>query len=307
MKNSNALVVGLGSIGQRHLRVLTELGVHVAGVSAHLREADVFSNLDDALSKHDPAYVVVATPTGLHHRALQLLIAIEYPGTILVEKPLVARLSEIPEGIEGLDISVGYNLRFHPAVRAFEDLVRGENIVTATAYAGQYLPDWRPGRDYSSTSSASTAAGGGVLRDLSHELDLLIWLFGTWDWVAGFGGRFSSLDIESDDVWGVMAAFARCRHAMVHLDYLHRDGKRELVAVGEAQTIELDLARKTVIVDGKAERFEVDSDTSYREMHRALLGADRSRVCSLTEGLGVVHFIEAIEEADCTGGRVINQ
>ena len=65
--------------------------------------------------------------------------------------------------------------------------------------SGRIIRDWRPGRDHRTTASATQQAGGGVLRDLSHELDYLLWLFGPWQRVAALGGSSGARQIEVDD------------------------------------------------------------------------------------------------------------
>jgi hypothetical protein len=75
---------------------------------------------------------------------------------------------------------------------AFAERLDGRSAITVSAYVGQDLRDWRPGRDHRTTASATQQAGGGVLRDLSHELDYLLWLFGPWQRVAALGGAYGA-------------------------------------------------------------------------------------------------------------------
>ena len=76
---------------------------------------------------------------------------------------------------------VAYNLRFLPVFREIERILR-EAVIGQTLFvrieAGQHLGAWRPARPYALGYSASTARGGGVALDLSHELDYMRMLFG---------------------------------------------------------------------------------------------------------------------------------
>jgi predicted dehydrogenase len=142
-----------------------------------LTEQPAYTTLADALAAHGPDYVVVADETARHHETLSALTALCFRGRVLVEKPLFAAPAALPDhGFAAL--GVGYNLRFHPAVQALRRALDNRPALTVNASVGQYLPDWRPGTDYRLSYSADAARGGGVLRDLSHELDLLIWQFG---------------------------------------------------------------------------------------------------------------------------------
>lgn len=169
------LVVGYGSIGKRHCDVLGTLGAEVAVVSR--RPVDlphVYAGLQDAVRNFKPAYVVIASRTSEHHADLTALATCEFSGRVLVEKPLYDVPSATPtHAFEAL--KVAYNLRFHPALRRLHELLEGKTVLSAVAYVGSYLPDWRPGRDYRNTGSAKSAFGGGALRELSHELDYVLW------------------------------------------------------------------------------------------------------------------------------------
>ena len=53
--------------------------------------------------------------------------------------------------------------------------------------------------NYLKSYSASKSKGGGVLLDLSHEIDYINWLFGSFDVDYVFNGKISNLPISSDD------------------------------------------------------------------------------------------------------------
>ena len=142
------------------------------------------------------------------------------------------------------------------------------------------------------------------MRDLSHELDYLGWLFGPWRRLAALGGRLSDLEIESDDCWGVLIAFADCPVATLQLNYLDRVGRRELVVVTKHHTYRVDLRSGQLARDGEIETFEVDRNRLLLAEHQAALSGDSSLLCSLAEGLKVVETVEAIERAAETGGWV---
>jgi len=85
----NALVIGYGSIGQRHARILGELGCRVAVVSRRsIPFSPCFSTLKDALTGWCPDYVVVASRTNEHLKSVQDLARYGFQGRVLMEKPL---------------------------------------------------------------------------------------------------------------------------------------------------------------------------------------------------------------------------
>lgn len=301
-----ALVVGYGSIGARHARLLRDLNCAVAVVSR--REIDHtprYPTVAAALAQERPEYVVIANRTSEHASALHALQAGGFNGPILVEKPLFDMPGKLPDGI-GRNVYVAYNLRFHPVLQLLRDRLAGERPVSAHAYVGQYLPSWRPGTDYRASYSAHRAEGGGVLRDLSHELDYLLWLFGDWSTVTAVGGHYSTLEIDSDDVYSVTMTTARCPVVTVNMNYLERIGQRRIVVNTDAHTLRADLVTGTVEVDGVAQRVECGRDQTYLLQHQAILGGDTRSLSTAEEGMGVLRLVEAIEQANARRAWVSN-
>ena len=302
---ASALVVGMGSIGQRHARLLGELGLDVALVSRRNgAAARCYATLAAALAEERPGYVVIANETAAHRQSLAALAELGFAGTVLVEKPLFERPHPLPENRFSA-LFVGYNLRFHPVLREMARLIAEEPAISAHVYVGQYLPDWRPGRDYRTTASAARAAGGGVLRDLSHELDYLTWLFGPCQRVAALGGRFGQLAIETDDVQGLLLSFARCPVVTAQLNYLDRQGSREIVINTASRTIRANLVKSTLRFDGEEKHLPVERDDTYRAQHQAALGNGRDALCTAAEGAAVLDLIAAAEAAAATGRWVV--
>lgn len=292
-----ALVVGYGSIGSRHTRLLQGLGCDVAVVSRRaIDHTPCYPTLSSALEAQQPEYVVIASRTHEHAATMEALVAAAFRGVVLVEKPLYETSRVLlRHGFENL--YVAYNLRFHPVVQVVRKFLHGQRVISAHAYVGQYLPDWRPGTDYRQSYSARRGEGGGVLRDLSHELDYVQWLLGRWCALTAAGGHHSSLEIDSDDVFALQMVTERCPVTTVNMNYLDRTGQRRLVVNTDTHTLRADLMAGTLEIDGELRRFEVDRDETYVRQHQAVLTGDVSTLCSAEEGLEVVHLIDAAERA----------
>lgn len=293
---SKAVVVGYGSIGARHVRILEELGHEVAVVSR--REVAVsqrYADLAAALQQYEPAYVVIANRTAEHRATLQSLNELQFGGAILVEKPLfdAAGADEVAPG----RAFVAYNLRFHPVLQRLRALLQGERILSAQIYVGQYLPQWRPQSDYRVSYSAHADQGGGVLRDLSHELDYVTWLFDGWNAVSALGGHFSSLEIDSDDVFSLLLETPSCPVVSLQMNYLDRIGKRSIIINTDSHTIEADLVKGVITMDDQCETIICGRDDSYRAMHVALLEGRHDSLCGFAQGMATLNLIAAIERA----------
>ena len=297
----NALVIGYGSIGARHARLLTELGTHTAVVSR--REVDfpvAYFGLAEALATEHPDYVVIANKTNQHHDTLLNLAEFGYTGTVLVEKPLFDNWVALsPQPFR--NVFVAYNLRFHPAILRLKMLLKHERVLSALVYVGQYLPEWRPGSDYRACYSASAGQGGGALRDLSHELDYLIWMLGKWVSVTAIGGHFGPLEISSDDIYAVTMATSLCPIINLQMNYLDRVGRRFILINTADHTIEVDLVKGILTVDRDSETFVTGRDLTYRAMHEAIISGDERNLCTLEDGSEIMRLIQAVEHSAAKG------
>jgi predicted dehydrogenase len=302
-----ALVIGYGSIGARHARLLAELGCDTAVLSSRAVEfSRVFDSLATALESHAPDFVVVANPTSQHFDTLSELLRRRFTGTVLVEKPLFDRALE-PPAAGAARVCVAYNLRFHPLISRLRELLRDERVLSVRASAGQYLPDWRPATDYRASYSASEKRGGGVLRDLSHELDYLTWMLGGWQRVVALNGRFSSLEITSDDVFACLLTTPACKVVSLHLDYLDRAGRRGVVVNTDRHTFEADFTRGVLRIDREEQVFKVERDDTYRAMHGELLAGNFANVCTLDEGMRTLTLIEAAQRSSAQGAWIARE
>jgi predicted dehydrogenase len=291
------LVVGYGSIGARHSRIAASLGMQVACVSRnetcpHPR----FESIADALHRFAPDRVLIANATAEHADAVAALLNAGFAGSVLIEKPIFDSLDVLPD-TGPMRIYTAYNLRFHPLVQALRAHVADKPLFCASFRAGQHLPQWRPAMDYRRSYSASKEMGGGVLRDLSHEIDLSLWLCGPAIRVAALGGHFSDLEIDSDDVYSTLSVHARCPVVSVGINYLDRKPQRIISLNGPDLSAALDLVGGTLTVNGETTQIAAERDVTYRAQLEAFACDDASTLATLAEGLDVVRFVDAAELA----------
>lgn len=243
------LIAGLGSIGQRHLNNLRRLGIKdvllyrtspIAPKDAP--ELTVFTNLDEALAAK-PSIVIITNPTTYH---MQVALPTARAGcNLFIEKPLSHTLDGVAELLATIERNklmamVGFDLRFDPGLCKVKQLLEEGNIghvVSIQAQVGQYLPDWHPWEDYRESVSARHETGGGVILDLIHELDYVSWLAGSVSHVTCFADQVSNLEIQTEDVAGILLRFENGTIGTVHLDYVQRSASRTCRVIGEKGTI----------------------------------------------------------------------
>lgn len=297
-----ALVLGHGSIGKRHARLLTEqLGLQVEVVT---RTTDCayphYATLSEVGDLQRFDYFVIATETNRHYQHLLDLNAAVADRTILVEKPLFFQESSFTDPRNR--IFVGYNLRFHPALQKARELLRGKEVSAVNVHVGEYLPWWRPGTDYRSCYSAKRSEGGGVVFDISHEIDYIQWIFGAMNKLVSFTGRLSDLEIDSDDYSSVIGQ-TECKTAInLSMDYLSMLPVRSMLASARDVSLLLDMEHGQLTYCDKNRNkqtwdfSEVKRDDTYREMHRAILEEQGGEACTLQQGLDVMLTIQSIYE-----------
>ncbi|MDR4997936.1 Gfo/Idh/MocA family protein [Brevibacillus parabrevis] len=293
-----ALVIGFGSIGMRHARVLTSLGCKVAVVSRREIEWDCYyPSISEALIREEPDYVIVANRTSEHLATISELNANGFKGKVLIEKPIFDHECNMPNN-SFQKLYVGYNLRFHPGIQKLRSLLANKTVLSFHVYTGQYLPQWRPQADYRESYSASKEKGGGVLRDLSHELDYTNWLLGGWESLTAVGGKFSELEISSDDVYTLLMRTKLCPAVTISVNYLDRVAKRFVIVNTDHGTIKLDMIQNTITVNEEHTDFNVSRDFTYIEQHRAALSGVDHDICRSDEAMQVMSMIKAAEEAN---------
>ena len=205
------LLVGLGSIGRRHLACLNELqDVEVAalrtskGTLKDTSEIKEFYSVQESLD-FKPDGVLIANPTSLHVQTA--LPYLEKGIPVLIEKPVAysAEDSIVLNQYSNL-IRVAYCLRFHPLNKAISNIVSQEQVYKMGFKRSFYLPKWHPYADYRTEYTAKKELGGGVIRTLSHEIDLMIHWFGVPQSTTGVIDKVSALEIDTDDY-----AFLSCK------------------------------------------------------------------------------------------------
>ncbi len=252
MRNHNILIVGLGSIGRRHLQNLRLLGSHhiiCYRIGRDILPDNAFNDIaiETDISKalgHNPDIAIISNPTALHMDVA--LKCAKKRCHLFVEKPLSHNLNGCNQLINivkenHLITMIGCQFRFHPLLLSLKNQIEDGkigNIIGTRAEWGEYLPDWHPWEDYRYSYSARKEMGGGVTLTLIHPLDYLYWLFGPMVYVKAMLSKVPSLQTEVLDDYTEMTI----RHesgviSQIHLDYLQRPPVHILTVLGEKGTV----------------------------------------------------------------------
>jgi predicted dehydrogenase len=307
------LFIGLGSIGQRHLRNLLTLGnfEYYAYRRRNLVLPEEFQDVKitvindlSELERIKPQLCILAAPPIVQQEVLPILV--ENSIDFFVEKPigidLMVLQNLLPIVKEKEIISmVGFNLRYHPIHKRLSQIIDQGllgNISSIRSVVGQYLPDWHPQEDYRYGYSANKNLGGGAILDLIHEIDFVYSLFGTVNELKSFSSRTSHLEIDVEDVAEIIMKFATGILGSVHVDYVNRRGQRDGMILGDEASVKYDLLKSELTITykngiEKIERFDFVRNDMYRNELCDLLNAIGSRVelkNNFAEGLEVLSY-----------------
>jgi predicted dehydrogenase len=255
--NKKILIIGLGSIGKRHLKNLVSLDYQDVSIvtksdnkTKGFESFMHYSSIDKACGANKFDIAIIATPTANHITDLTLVLNHNIKN-IYLEKPIsnsLKGLDKVIERLSGVNIVVGYDLHFDPGlifVKKMLDDNKIGKVVSFIAEVGQYLPDWRE-VDYRNTMSASKEKGGGVMLDLVHEFDYINWLFGPIVQVIGKNNKISNLEIDTEDVSVNILEASSGAIGSIHLDYMQKELSRSCKVIGNNGSIIWDYANSPV-------------------------------------------------------------
>ena len=253
MKKLGIGVVGLGYIGQGHLRNSMKLAdaslVAVSDISKKaLRSAmnagvkKTYQSFEQLLKDPEIDCVVIAVPT--HHHLQCAKEAAEAKKHIFLEKPIARNIEEAKEIISiteknSVKLMVGYPLRFNPAFRTLKEGIRsgtfgvveiayatnissGPFFHRAEGYVPTPVPEWWFNREL---------IGGGALLDLgSHMINLLRWYFGEVTNIRSHLSHRFNMDFEDSAI--CLAKFEAGTKAVISVGWFSQDYKVEVELYG---------------------------------------------------------------------------
>ena len=325
------LIVGAGSAGVRHLNIAKTL-FPKASIALLTERLSIDSNLSPNMHFVDSKDAVsfqpdIAVISGAASSRIEVCTMLANSGAhLLIEKPIsnttkgVADLIEICQA-KKLVLAVGYNLRFDESLIAFRESLNSQVIgkpLLVSCEVGQYLPSWRENIDYRQSVSSKHELGGGVLLELSHEIDYLTWIFGKINWVRATVMKQSSLEIDVEDSAFLTLGIENSNNpnlvANLNMDFIRHDFKRSCVVVGEEGTLKWDGTNQEVSLLQKGEshwkllsEMNNSANDSYinewNDFVSCIDSGNRPRA-SGSDGLNALEVIESALESAPTGAQV---
>ena len=279
-KHYNIAFIGLGSIAKRHIKNVCDY----ISSCGNTYSIDLYrSNLErpvaeeilplvnasylysgDVQRDYDMAFIT--NPTSLHLEAA--LKFRQHTKALFMEKPVFDGFDVDEDVIKTLDEIPSYvacPLHYNPVLQYVKQNIDLSKVISVRAMSSSYLPDWRPGQDYRQTYSAHADLGGGVDIDLIHEWDYLTWIFGMPTQCFGVAGKYSALEIDSNDT----ALYVAKNNQMtfeLHLDYFGRKTQRTLDIFTQDDTIQCDIIAGTITYLKEGKTINVNAERNAFQM-----------------------------------------
>jgi len=322
------LIVGLGSIGKRHVRIVRELFPKINITVLRHNQCDenntgvdsCVTTIEDAIDRK-PQVAIIANPATMHLEVAMQLAKNNIH--LLIEKPIAISSQGVQELInlceqKQLVLMTAYNLRFMPSLMELQKQLQKNKIgriFSIKSEVGQNLPSWRPDQDYRKSVSAQKKLGGGVLSELSHEIDYISWIFGPIEWVKSHISKVSNLEVDVEDNANIILGFGgkldKEFSATLNMDFIRQDITRMCTVIGDLGTLRWNGVLGTLhLYTEETHKWKLlfssltERDYTYKEEFKHFISSIESKKTTLisgTDGLNVILAIEAIHRSNSTG------
>tara|TARA_B100000029_G_scaffold516521_1_gene630538 strand:- start:6373 stop:7371 length:999 start_codon:yes stop_codon:yes gene_type:complete len=325
-------IFGSGSIGLRHLTNLIKLRkeLKISSIFAFdtknkkkflgkNKKFNFTQNIKTAAKGCDVAFICV--PTHLHNQTINKIL--KYTKChFYIEKPLSNEIKDCLKTLKKIKkikkkVGVGYMLVNHPIILKTQSLLNQKKIgkiIFVRAECGFYLPNWHPWEDYRKFYMAHKNQGGGVLLDTSHEINYLQRLFGKVKNIQGLVGKYSNLEITSDDLSLSILNFKKDNViGHVHLDLLQFKKSRSFKIIGTKGIIEgcLTTNKLKIYDNNKKKKIEKKLNYNFNNIYFtqlrqfwSLIKNKKNNLCTGDEAYHTMQIIESIRKCNKSGKKI---
>lgn len=334
-------MIGLGSIGQRHLRNIRRIygdsvniiAYRVRGLKTTFSDTmqirknidlekeyniEVFNNLDKALAQN-PDIAFICNITSEH---IPCAVKAAKAGChLFLEKPVSDKLDNIGELVEIINekkikVFVGFQNRYNPAILKVKECIDNNligNIISVHAEVGERLSTMHSYEDYKTTYMARNDMGGGViLNQMVHEIDYLRYLFGDPKSIYAVGNlKGTELDIDVDDCCDALLDFSGIPISL-HADFYQYPPSRYVSVIGSKGKVKADIIKNKVTLCVGDNINEIDfkdftrNDMFVEELKRFIRCIEEDTKPDITFDDGVISLrITASVKQSILSSRVI--
>ena len=265
---SDYVIIGTGNIALRHANNISSLKknkivtICKRSKSKSNQNFKAFcnnftNNINLIKPKTAASIAVIASPASLHIKDSIILakqgfhLFIEKPLSITMEK--VKQLTSICKK-KKLRTLVGYNLRFLDNMNSLKKIIKSKKcgkIYHVHIYVGSNYKFWR-GKNHSSSVTVNKNLGGGVINELSHEIDYMIYLFGQPDNVLTYHCKENKSSNVEEMIVSVFKYKKLNMYITMHLNMLSNNVARYCLIESSNMSIKFDLIKNKLSLSDKS-------------------------------------------------------
>ncbi len=276
----NVLFVGLGSIGQRHLRNIRKIypkykifayrrvfktptlnnSNRVLNQPLKKKYKITYVNSLKKLSKYSIDIGIICSPSNMHvDESISLL---KQNINIFVEKPLGSSLKNINKlnnlALKSKKVSmVGFQLKFCPIINFLKNTIKSKKfgiIKYLSIHHGEHIKNFHTYEKYEDLYAARKKLGGGVILTQIHEIDYLLYLLSDYslEKTKSIDLKISDLKIDVEDISSNILVFKNYKNERVitniNLNYFEIPRRREINIIFQKARIKADLIKQEIII-----------------------------------------------------------
>ncbi len=297
-KKIKILIIGYGSIGKKHLKVLRNIKYkkEIFILSERNFTNKIFVNRY-AIKNLNPDYIIICSKTSSHLRDVKFIEKTLEKKIVLIEKPIFNKLNKFKPSKN--KYFVNYQLRLHPIIKKLKEIASNKKILNLQVSCNSFLPAWR-NTEYKKSYSSQKRLGGGVLLDLSHELDYILWIFKNVSVNYSKIEKNSKLNINSEDHASVLGKISNEGILHLNLSYFSRISNRKILLDCNDFSFEGDLIKNYFKFESSKKKitkfYKISQSKLLSNVHRKIIEKDFKDLCSFEEGLQVLKLIKKIKK-----------
>lgn len=299
----NILILGLGSVGQRHLRNLSVLYKKInfytvrkkritPSLSNRNKVINVnlekkykiknFKSLDDIKkNKIKIIAAIICTPSSQH--AENAIWCINNNIHVFIEKPMctskiqLSKLINAARRKKSIISMIGYQMRFNPTINFIKNFLEKNkkfgNVYYAKIHHGEHIEDFHKYENYKISYASKKSLGGGVILTQIHEIDYIHYIFNNYKLInfKSITSKLSTLYINVEDIYSAIILFIKNNQKLIvnlTCNYFERPKKRIINIISSNGSLEADLNLNTIKYNINQKKyfkkFKVDKNLIFK-------------------------------------------
>ncbi len=320
------LIIGLGSIGKRHLRNLHNLGHRNINVlrlfnknpleiSYRKKISQIYTSDKDAFGSN-PKYVIICVPTSLHRKYVAK--SFEINAQILCEIPLYHNYSKYDLrfkkkfSFKNKIFVNGFNFRFHPILLKIKNIIKNNEIgkpLFSKFHFGEKINNIHTWENFKSRYEVRKELGGGVTRTSSHEIDMAYFLFGKIKSLYCDKKNLKIKDINCEDFVQINLNHLNGVNSTIILDFISNTYTRKMEIYFSKGIIEWNFNNSNINIfkNNKwyKKNYKYDFNLTYIDEIKCLLKIKKNNNYSnFNDGMYIQKIIHKLDSSSKEGKKI---